>query len=111
MQREAPDLSTILRDTMIGLVRQDSADLTGRQLATLLICYLEDGPHTVRGLAAHLQIGRGAITRIVDRLQELDLAQRRQDPRDRRNVIIARTPAGDAYMAELQAIMEAAAGD
>ena len=36
-----------------GLIRQEGADLTARQLAVFLICYIEEGPHTVRG--AHFE--------------------------------------------------------
>ncbi len=49
-------LTGILRDTIIGTVRRDGPDLSARQLAVLLITYLEPGPHTVRGLAARLDV-------------------------------------------------------
>jgi predicted transcriptional regulator len=42
----------------------------------MLICYLDEGPHTVRGLAATLEISKPAITRSLDRLVELNLARR-----------------------------------
>ena len=102
-------LLVILRDTILGLVRQEGADLTARQMAVLLICYLEDGAHTVRGLAARLNVSKPAITGALYRLEDFHLAQRRQDPRDRRSIVVARTPGGVAYMQALKAVMEAVA--
>jgi DNA-binding MarR family transcriptional regulator len=101
-------LPQILRDTVVSLVRQEGADLTARQLAVVLICYLEDGPHTVRGLAARLDVAKPAITRALDRLEQFDLAQRRQDPRDRRSIVVARTGAGNSFLAALRGMLEEA---
>lgn len=42
----APEM---LRATVVALVAGEHVDLTTRQLAVFLICYLDDGPHTVRG--------------------------------------------------------------
>lgn len=98
-------LPHILRDTVVGLVRREDPDLTARQLAVLLICYLEDGPHTVRGLAARLSVAKPAITRALDRLEQFDLAARKQDPRDRRSIVVARTPDGNAFMSHLRDLL------
>ena len=102
-------LAALLRDTVVGLVRQDGVDLSARQLAVLLVCYLEDGPHTVRGLAERLDIAKPAVTRALDRLETAGLAARAPDPRDRRSVLVARTPTGAAYVATLRGLMQAAA--
>src|SRR5438445_12123203 len=77
----------ILRDTVVALVRRDGADLSARQLGVFLTCYLQDGGHTVRGLAADLNVSKPAITRALDRLGELDLARRKVDPMDRRSLL------------------------
>lgn len=102
-------LPQILRDTVVSLVRREGPDLTARQLAVLLISYLEDGPHTVRGMAARLSVAKPAITRALDRLEQFDLVQRRQDPRDRRSIIVARTTEGQAFMAQLRDLLDEAA--
>ncbi len=102
-------LPQILRDTVVNLVRQEGPDLTARQLAVMLICYLEEGPQTVRGLAARLQVAKPAITRALDRLEQFDLAHRRQDPRDRRSIVVARTPPGQTFLTSLRGILEEAA--
>src|SRR5580700_6549705 len=100
----------VLRDTIVGLVRRDGADLSARQLGVFLTCYLNDGAHTVRGLAADLKVSKPAITRALDRLGELDLARRKVDPLDRRSVLVQRTPKGSAFLRDLRSIMTEASG-
>ena len=102
-------LPAIMRDTIVGLVRRDGADLSARQLSVLLICFLEEGPHTVRGLAERLQVAKPAITRALDRLEQFDLVRRAADPRDRRSVLVSRTAQGAAFIAHLRSLMQAAA--
>lgn len=95
----------ILRDTIVSLVRRDGPDLSARQLGVFLTCYLQDGAHTVRGLAADLNVSKPAITRALDRLGELDLARRKVDPLDRRSVLVQRTLKGQAFLRDLRSIM------
>ncbi|MBV8913412.1 MAG: MarR family transcriptional regulator, partial [Acetobacteraceae bacterium] len=61
----ADQLVGILRETVAALVRRDGPDLSARQLGVLLTCYLHDGGHTVRGLAAELNVSKPAITRAL----------------------------------------------
>src|SRR6202051_4179939 len=98
-------LIVVLRDTIVGLVRRDGVDLSSRQLGVFLTCYLRDGAHTVRGLAAELNVSKPAITRALDRLGELDLARRKVDPMDRRSVLVQRTLKGTAFLRDLRNIM------
>jgi DNA-binding MarR family transcriptional regulator len=84
------------------LVRREGPDLTARQLGVLLICYLEEGPHTVRELAARLDVMKSPITRALDRLSELGFARRSPDPRDRRSVLVQRTRKGTDFIADLR---------
>ena len=95
----------VLRDTVVGLVRRDGVDLSSRQLGVFLTCYLRDGGHTVRGLAADLNVSKPAITRALDRLGELDLARRKVDPLDRRSVLVQRTPKGTAFLRDVHKII------
>ncbi len=109
--QSADQLVGILRDTVVALVRRDGADLSARQLGVFLTCYLQEGAHTVRGLAADLNVSKPAITRALDRLGELDLARRKVDPMDRRSVLVQRTLKGAAFLRDLRGIMtEASAG-
>lgn len=105
----ADQLVGIMRDTIVSLVRREGADLSARQLGVFLTCYLRDGAHTVRGLAADLNVSKPAITRALDRLGELDLARRKVDPLDRRSVLVQRTPKGAAFLRDLRSIMNEAA--
>jgi DNA-binding MarR family transcriptional regulator len=98
----------ILRDTIVALVRRDGPDLSARQMGVFLTVYLGDGPHTVRGLAAELNVSKPAITRALDRLGELDLARRKVDPMDRRSVLVQRTLKGAAFLRDTRSIMEQA---
>jgi DNA-binding MarR family transcriptional regulator len=100
----------LLRNTVVALVRRDGTDLSARQLGVFLTCYLNDGPHTVRGLALDLNVSKPAITRALDRLGELDLARRKVDPLDRRSVVVQRTPKGSAFLRDLRSIMTEASG-
>jgi len=98
-------LVATLRDTVVSLVRRDGPDLSARQLGVFLTCYLQEGAHTVRGLAAELNVSKPAITRALDRLGELDLARRKVDPMDRRSILVQRTLKGAAFLRELRSIM------
>ena len=111
VQTNPDQLVGILRDTIVALVRRDGPDLSARQLGVFLTVYLTDGPHTVRGLAAELNVSKPAITRALDRLGELDLARRKVDPMDRRSVLVQQTPAGKGYLAGLRSVMSEAAAE
>ncbi len=107
--QSADQLVGIMRDTIVALVRRDGPDLSARQLGVFLTCYLQEGAHTVRGLAADLNVSKPAITRALDRLGELDLARRKIDPMDRRSVLVQRTLKGAAFLRDLRTIMSDAA--
>ena len=71
-----------------------------------------DGPLTQRQLGDRLSLTSGAITMLVDRLEQAGWVRRRPHPRDRRYILvelspqaIERTPAGlAAYHARIRAI-------
>jgi DNA-binding MarR family transcriptional regulator len=100
----------VLRDTIVALVRRDGPDLSARQLGVFLTCYLTDKAHTVRGLAADLEVSKPAITRALDRLSEFELVRRKVDPADRRSVLVQRTLKGSSFLRELRSVMAEAAG-
>jgi DNA-binding MarR family transcriptional regulator len=76
------------------------ADLTTRQMAVLLHVYLEPPPHTVRGLAATLEISKPAVTRALDRLSQLGFVRRKRDDTDRRSILVQRTVSGSVFLRE-----------
>ncbi len=79
-------------------VRDAAPDLTQRQLALLLVIYLEAPPHTVRALAARLNVTKPVVTRALNSMGELMLVDRYRDQKDMRNVLIKRTVAGSLYL-------------
>ena len=85
------------RGAIVESVRRDAPDLSARQMALLLTVYLTPPPHTVRGLAATLNISKPAITRALDRLTEFGLVKRKVDEQDRRSVLIQRTVKGSVF--------------
>ncbi len=99
----------MLRHSITELVRREGPDLTARQLATFLICYLESEAQTVRGLAAKLNISKPAVTRALDRLVEFDLVRRKDDPLDRRSILVQRTQTGLGFLREMRGIVKEAA--
>jgi DNA-binding MarR family transcriptional regulator len=102
----ANPLLHILKDAMLASVSSNGPDLSARQLTVFLKIYLETGTeHTVRGLAADLNVSKPAITRALDRLAEFDFTKRETDRNDRRSVIARRTPTGSAYLRTLGGYM------
>lgn len=79
-------------------VRADQPDLSLRQAAILLSIYLDPPPHTVRGLAARLDVTKPVITRALDTMGEMKLVTRSRDAADRRNVLIRRTVEGALFV-------------
>ena len=88
------------KDTLIDYVRSGEPDLTNRQMALLLLVYLEQGPHTVRGLARSLNVSKPVITRALNRLGALGYLRRQRDERDKRNIFVAQTREGADFLAE-----------
>jgi DNA-binding MarR family transcriptional regulator len=81
-------------------VRRDTPDLSARQFAVMLMVYITPSPHTVRGLAAKLNVSKPAITRALDRLSQLGYLKRKRDDEDRRNVLVQRTVKGSVYLSD-----------
>lgn len=86
--------------SLIDYVRSGEPDLTNRQMALLLIVYLQAGPHTVRGLARELNVSKPVITRALNRLGALGYLRRERDERDRRNIYVTRTTEGAHFLEE-----------
>ncbi len=94
-----------LRRAVTFMIGSDTAhDLTQRQLAVLLLVVCAPGPHTIRGIAAVLDLLKPAVTRAVDVLETEGLAERHPDPADRRSVFVVPTPAARRFV---KAISEA----
>ncbi len=101
---------SVIRNTMLEMVRKDGRDLTARQLTALLSVYLKDETQTVTSLANMLNVSRPGVTRILDRLVDAELVSRAEDKQDRRRVLIRRTREGARFVQTL-AEMAGKAGD
>jgi DNA-binding MarR family transcriptional regulator len=91
----------LLKDVLAETVRADGPDLNVRQAAILLRVSLEPGPHTVRGLAEALSLGKPAVSRALDALGGYGLAVRMPDESDKRSVIVQVTARGRVVLAGL----------
>ena len=99
------------RGAIVESVRRDAPDLSARQMALLLTVYLSSPPHTVRGLAAALNVSKPAVTRALDRLGEYGLVRRKVDETDRRSVLIQRTVKGSVFLREFGDLIVTAASN
>lgn len=86
--------------TLVDYVRSGEPDLTNRQMALLMLVYLDSGPHTVRGLARALNVSKPVVTRALNRLGALGYLRRQRDEADKRNIFVARTPKGAEFLAD-----------
>lgn len=88
------------KSTLVDYVRSGEPDLTNRQMALLLVVYLNAGPHTVRGLARALNVSKPVVTRALNRLGALGYLRRQRDDADKRNIFVARTSEGTDFLEE-----------
>ena len=107
----AAQLAGVLRDSITRLnrrVRQTRpvGDLTATQLSALASLELA-GAMTPRELADAERVRPPTMTKIVARLEERELVQRTPHPTDRRQVILAATPAGREMLAQFERAREA----
>lgn len=86
--------------SLLDYVRSGEPDLTNRQMALLMLVYLNGGPHTVRGLARMLNVSKPVVTRALNRLSALGYLRRERDDRDKRNIYVTRTTEGANFLEE-----------
>lgn len=102
-----PDVGTLaahLRDSVTRLARrmrrQADTGLSPSQLAALSSVE-RHGPLTLGALAEHEQVAPPSITKVVAKLEQRELVVRSPGV-DRRVVVVAITPAGEALLAEVR---------
>src|SRR6478736_5071133 len=88
------------KNTLVDYVRSGEPDLTNRQMALLMLVYLDSGPHTVRGLARAHNVSKHVVTRALNRLGALGYRRPQRDDTDKRNIFVARTAEGAGFLAE-----------
>ena len=72
----------------------------------LLLAVAHYGPATIGQLADHLRIGQSAASLLVERVVQAHLAERADDPADRRRAIVRLTETGAALMGRRRAGQE-----
>jgi DNA-binding MarR family transcriptional regulator len=87
--------SVLLSDTVARLVGLNSTDLECLDLVSLA------GPTTAGRLAAHTGLTTGAMTAVIDRLEQAGFVRRRADPDDRRRVLVEAVPGGIRHIEPL----------
>lgn len=94
------ELGTTLasRRLLASLHPELAAKLTPSKLRALDLLAAH-GALRVGELAARLAVDDTTATRLVDRLEELGVAERRSEPGDRRATVVGLTPAGDELVA------------
>ena len=107
LPRPAPGMLGETSPALDALVRAvahpDMADLSMRQAALLAVLRTAPEPERhVKRLAARLAVNKPAITRGMDRLEELKFARRQADRTDKRNCICVITPPGRAWLRRLE---------
>lgn len=94
------DALRLWHNVCLDNVIAQAPDLTPRQLVVLTTIYLEPGPHTVRSLAAKMNVTKAVITRALDTLEKYLFVERSDDPRDKRSMIVRRTARGSVYLTQ-----------
>lgn len=78
--------------------------LTVRQLAILSLVYNEAIEASVDYYSKTLNLSKPAVTKAINRLEELKLVKRKPDTQDGRKVIVSSTLIGQNYIQQIQTI-------
>ena len=89
------------RRAHVAMVRKSENDLSMRQMCILLTVYTVEPPHTIRGMAEAMNIAKPAVTRAVDKLEMLGLVKRKEDPKDKRSILVQRTVQGSVFLTDM----------
>ena len=77
------------------------AGVTSPQYQAMLAIGVASSPLTMKDLSEELMLQPNAAVQMVDRLQKLELVERRASPSDGRSVLLALTEAGQALLETL----------
>jgi len=100
-EKTNPRMLKVWREAHLQSVISHDPDLTSRQMSVLLSVYMTEPPHTVRGLAAELNVTKPVITRALDTMSQMGLVKRKRDENDKRSVLVQRTVKGAVFLSEL----------
>lgn len=101
---QAHELFRCLVQTMLGRMAAMWAD-QGLSLPQIRLLFVlaHRGPATINQIAERLHSGQSAASLLVDRLVQAHLAERTDDPADRRRAIVRLTEEGEALMGRRRA--------
>src|SRR6185312_11200689 len=100
-----PDLASHLRLTIARTarrLRQEGGTGLSPSMTAALATVERHGPMTPSELAARERVQRPTATRVLARLEEMELIGRTPDPQDRRSSLVSVTPAASALLDELR---------
>ncbi|WP_262693216.1 MarR family winged helix-turn-helix transcriptional regulator [Kordiimonas aquimaris] len=100
-EKTNPRMLKVWREAHRACVRSNDPDLTSRQMSILLTVYMTEPPHTVRAIAADLNVSKPVITRALDTMGRMGLIKRKKDEKDKRSILIQRTVKGAVFLSEL----------
>jgi DNA-binding MarR family transcriptional regulator len=98
------ELSSVLRISVMRLSRRmrqersGEAGLSATQLAAMATLR-RHGPLTAGELASHEKVSPPSMTRVLSRLSDLGMVDRRSSPRDGRQVLVELSQAGERLLA------------
>lgn len=110
--RDDTSFPMLIRQIRDGLLRQverqleaSGVDINYSQHLVVKIL-ANNGPQTPGDLAKYLDHNAGAMTRLIDRLEDMGCVQRKPHPQDRRALTIELTPAGRDLWRQISQFME-----
>jgi DNA-binding MarR family transcriptional regulator len=68
-------------------------DLSKTQMKVLMVVYIESAPY-MTGVCRHMNMEKGSLTPVIDRLAQANLVERGRSPADRRRVNLRLTEVG-----------------
>jgi DNA-binding MarR family transcriptional regulator len=105
------DEISALRGAVLILSRRLRHQLVGDELSpsesAVMARVGRSGPMTPGQLARSEHVQPPSMTRILERLEERGYLRRDPHPDDRRQVVVSRTPAGDAFAEQARAVRTA----
>lgn len=79
----------------------EKAGITPQQWSVLSILEVSDGPMTLAAIARELSVSKQNMTGMIDRLQQLGLAERADDPEDLRSARVELTRRGRGVLEKM----------
>ncbi|MEI7670456.1 MAG: MarR family winged helix-turn-helix transcriptional regulator [Pseudomonadota bacterium] len=96
----------IWHETIVELLRKNNSfDISTRQMAILMTVYLNQPPHTLKDISSSLSISKPSVCRAIDALSNIGMIKRKRDSEDRRVVNLQRTVKGSVYLTEFAEII------